>query len=69
MLVHVRRLTHIAQNEGDVYEKDHTQSFWGSNYQRLLSIKNKYDPLRLMDCWQCGAYPVQIRYVFRNRGS
>jgi hypothetical protein len=37
-----------------VYEQDHTQTFWGANYARLLSIKNRYDPARLMDCWQCG---------------
>jgi hypothetical protein len=38
-----------------VYEKNPTQTYWGANYARLLSIKNKYDPARLMDCWQCGA--------------
>jgi hypothetical protein len=37
-----------------VYEKNHTQSYWGANYARLLQLKNKYDPRRLMDCWQCG---------------
>ncbi|KII94006.1 hypothetical protein PLICRDRAFT_171694 [Plicaturopsis crispa FD-325 SS-3] len=40
-------------NEGDVYEPNHEQSFWGDNYPRLLSIKNKYDPYGLLDCWQC----------------
>ncbi|KAH8824319.1 FAD-binding domain-containing protein [Flagelloscypha sp. PMI_526] len=29
------------QNECDVYEPDHEQSFWGSNYARLLSIKKR----------------------------
>jgi hypothetical protein len=38
-----------------VYESNPTQTYWGTNYARLLSIKNKYDPARLMDCWQCGA--------------
>ncbi|KAJ7617121.1 FAD-binding domain-containing protein [Roridomyces roridus] len=41
------------QNEADVYEPNFSQSFWGSNYQRLLSIKQKYDPHHLLDCWQC----------------
>ncbi|KAH8824318.1 FAD-binding domain-containing protein [Flagelloscypha sp. PMI_526] len=40
-------------NEGDLYETDHEQSFWGDNYPRLLAIKKKYDPQGLLDCWQC----------------
>ncbi|THH00708.1 hypothetical protein EW026_g1844 [Hermanssonia centrifuga] len=43
-------------NEGDVYEPDHEQSYWGNNYERLLAIKRKYDPSHLMDCWQCDRY-------------
>ncbi|CAE6373509.1 unnamed protein product [Rhizoctonia solani] len=41
------------QNEADVYEPDVTHSFWGSNYPKLLAIKNKYDPDGLLDCWHC----------------
>ncbi|CCO32288.1 hypothetical protein BN14_06344 [Rhizoctonia solani AG-1 IB] len=41
------------QNEADVYEPDFTQTFWGSNYAKLLEIKNKYDPDGLLDCWHC----------------
>ncbi|EPQ60158.1 FAD-binding domain-containing protein [Gloeophyllum trabeum ATCC 11539] len=41
-------------NEGLVYEPDYQQSYWGSNYDRLLSIKKKYDPFGILDCWQCG---------------
>ncbi|KAJ7328364.1 FAD-binding domain-containing protein [Mycena albidolilacea] len=40
-------------NEGDLYETDHEESFWGPNYPALLSIKRKYDPHSLLDCWQC----------------
>ncbi|CAE6470665.1 unnamed protein product [Rhizoctonia solani] len=40
-------------NEADVSEPDHENSFWGSNYSRLVSIKKKYDPKGLLDCWQC----------------
>ncbi|KAI0068041.1 FAD-binding domain-containing protein [Artomyces pyxidatus] len=40
-------------NEGNVYEFDHETSFWGPNYPKLLSIKRKYDPDGLLDCWQC----------------
>ncbi|KAJ4488464.1 hypothetical protein J3R30DRAFT_941597 [Lentinula aciculospora] len=51
----LRRITPDAayQNEADVYEPNHEVSFWGSNYQRLLEIKNKYDPSHLLDCWNC----------------
>ncbi|KAG8717821.1 hypothetical protein FRC09_013625 [Ceratobasidium sp. 395] len=41
------------QNEADVSEPDHENSFWGSNYPRLVSIKKKYDPKGLLDCWHC----------------
>ena len=27
------------QNEGDVYEPDYEQSYWGPNYDRLLDVK------------------------------
>src|SRR5450432_4000404 len=31
-------------SETDYFETNWQDSFWGSNYERLLSIKNKYDP-------------------------
>ncbi|KZT68409.1 isoamyl alcohol oxidase [Daedalea quercina L-15889] len=40
-------------NEGDVYEPNHTDAYWGSNYAKLLSVKQKYDPDGILDCWQC----------------
>lgn len=40
-------------NEADVYQENHEQVFWGSNYERLLEIKKKYDPEHLLDCWHC----------------
>ncbi|KAF9262540.1 FAD-binding domain-containing protein [Marasmius fiardii PR-910] len=40
-------------NEGDTYEPNHEATFWGDNYPKLLEIKTKYDPLGLLDCWQC----------------
>ncbi|KAJ7605564.1 FAD-binding domain-containing protein [Roridomyces roridus] len=40
-------------NEADVFEPNWQESFWGSNYPRLLAIKTKYDPDHLLDCWQC----------------
>ncbi|KAF7350728.1 FAD-binding domain-containing protein [Mycena sanguinolenta] len=41
-------------NEGDVYESNYEDAYWGPNYQRLLAIKEKYDPDGLLDCWRCG---------------
>ncbi|KAJ8074384.1 hypothetical protein PM082_015284 [Marasmius tenuissimus] len=40
-------------NEGDTYEPNHEVTFWGDNYPKLLQVKKKYDPLGLLDCWQC----------------
>ncbi len=34
-------------NEVDYFEPDWQESFWGSNYARLLEIKQKYDPHNL----------------------
>ncbi|KAJ7497733.1 FAD-binding domain-containing protein [Mycena latifolia] len=40
-------------NEADLHEPDFSASFWGENYDRLLEIKQKYDPNHLLDCWNC----------------
>ncbi|KAG7094137.1 hypothetical protein E1B28_007749 [Marasmius oreades] len=40
-------------NEADVYQENHEEVFWGSNYPGLLKIKKKYDPEHLLDCWHC----------------
>ncbi|KAJ6593009.1 FAD-binding domain-containing protein [Mycena capillaripes] len=40
-------------NEADVYESDYEYTYWGTNYERLLAIKKKYDPKGLLDCWRC----------------
>ncbi len=31
-------------SESDFFEKNWQQSFWGSNYERLATVKKKYDP-------------------------
>ena len=31
-------------SESDFFERVWQQSFWGSNYPRLASVKKKYDP-------------------------
>ncbi|KAJ7224129.1 FAD-binding domain-containing protein [Mycena pura] len=45
-------------NEADVYEPNFEESFWGTNYERLVAIKRKYDPDHLLDCWHCGMVDV-----------
>ncbi|KAI8812903.1 hypothetical protein BJ742DRAFT_850152 [Cladochytrium replicatum] len=39
-------------NEGDVNEADWQGAFFGSNYPRLLAIKNKWDPSRVFNVWK-----------------
>ncbi|KAF8518525.1 FAD-binding domain-containing protein [Hysterangium stoloniferum] len=61
---YVRELSDAAYvNESDVYEEDWEKVFWGSNYERLLEVKHKYDPHQLLDCWQCvGWAPESPRF-------
>ena len=40
-------------NEANPWTQDWQRAFWGENYPRLLSIKKKYDPEGLLDCWKC----------------
>jgi len=34
-------------NEGDYFEENWRQEFWGSNYERLLAVKREVDPTNL----------------------
>ncbi|CAI7630906.1 unnamed protein product [Penicillium glandicola] len=40
-------------NEAHYLEPDWEQTYFGSNYPRLLEAKNKYDPTHMFDCWKC----------------
>ena len=40
-------------NEAHYEEPDWQTTFFGSNYDRLLEIKNRYDPTHIFDCWRC----------------
>ncbi|KAF8134776.1 FAD binding domain-containing protein [Mycena galopus ATCC 62051] len=52
-----------VKNEGAVHEPDHELAFWGSNYERLLELKQQYDPEHILDCWQCvGWEPSSPRF-------
>ncbi|KAJ6561918.1 hypothetical protein B0H19DRAFT_1233749 [Mycena capillaripes] len=62
---HLRAITPVASysNEGAVHEPEHEIAFWGSNYERLLQLKRKYDPEHILDCWQCvGWEPSSPRF-------
>ncbi|KAK4951048.1 hypothetical protein LTR10_011041 [Elasticomyces elasticus] len=40
-------------NEANPFTQNWKQDFWGTNYDRLLAIKEKYDPKGLLECWKC----------------
>ncbi|KAK7612538.1 hypothetical protein IWX49DRAFT_585211 [Phyllosticta citricarpa] len=40
-------------NEADYGEEEWQQTFFGANYDKLLSIKRKWDPTSLFRCWKC----------------
>ena len=41
-------------NEADYFENNWQDEFWGmENYQRLLEVKNKWDPDQLFYCHKC----------------
>lgn len=35
------------------YEPDWQHTFWGTNYERLLAIKKKFDPQDVLWCFPC----------------
>jgi len=40
-------------NEAHPWVNDWQSAFWGSNYKRLTTLKQKYDPRGLLGCWHC----------------
>ncbi|CAJ2505709.1 Uu.00g131030.m01.CDS01 [Anthostomella pinea] len=40
-------------NEANIFTQNWRESWWGDNYPRLLEVKQKYDPDRLLKCWKC----------------
>lgn len=43
-------------NHHSVQEIEWRQSLWGSNYERLAELKQKYDPTNVFNCWHCVGY-------------
>jgi hypothetical protein len=40
-------------NEAHYGEPDWKETFFGVNYEKLLEVKNRYDPTHIFDCWKC----------------
>ncbi|KAJ5738754.1 FAD binding domain-containing protein [Penicillium malachiteum] len=40
-------------NEASYLEPDWEQTYFGSFYDRLLEVKNRYDPTHIFGCWKC----------------
>ncbi|KAH8655369.1 FAD binding domain-containing protein [Xylariales sp. PMI_506] len=40
-------------NEAHYLEPDWEQTYFGSFYDRLVAVKNKYDPTHIFDCYKC----------------
>ena len=43
----------VYPNESDPWVDDWQSAYWGDGYARLLSVKHKYDPSGLANCWKC----------------
>jgi hypothetical protein len=55
-MVPIKRVTSAGGayfNEGDWTEPNWQKTFFGDNYDRLLEVKKRYDPLGLFNCWKC----------------
>ncbi|KAI1381995.1 FAD-binding domain-containing protein [Hypoxylon crocopeplum] len=40
-------------HEANPFEQKWQESWWADKYQRLVAIKMKYDPKRILNCWKC----------------
>ncbi|KAJ5250772.1 hypothetical protein N7489_001182 [Penicillium chrysogenum] len=56
----------VYYNEANPWEPDWQWAFWGPNYPRILSIKQKYDPDNLLWCHHCVG---SESFVQQNNGS
>ena len=45
--------TGAYMNEADRLDPNWKKNFYGAHYGKLASIKQKYDPHRLLKCWKC----------------
>jgi FAD/FMN-containing dehydrogenase len=40
-------------NEDSILTPDWQRNMYGNHYERLLGIKERYDPTHMFDCWKC----------------
>jgi hypothetical protein len=50
-------------NDADYLEVDSQTAFFGSNYNKLLSVKNKYDPNIFFNCGKCVGWSGADEYA------
>lgn len=46
----------VGVNHADSNEPDWEHQFWGSNLERLQTLKKKWDPENRFNCWHCVGY-------------
>jgi len=49
-------MRHYYQENLLMYFLHIENAYFGSNYPKLLEIKQKYDPTGLLDCFRCGKF-------------
>jgi hypothetical protein len=49
-------ITGASFNHHYALESDWRNSLWGSNYDRLAELKERYDPGHRLNCWHCVGY-------------
>ncbi len=49
-------ITGVEYNYHNVIEPDWRNACWGTNYQRLYTAKEVFDPHRTLNCWHCVGY-------------
>ena len=57
-------------NEANPWTKNWKWEWWGENYERLVEIKEKYDPDGLLSCWRCVGFNesgADMRFPCFNR--
>ena len=51
---------HSYFSESAYAMEDFKVRYWGSNYERLLQIKQKYDPSNVFKCYNCVGFELDV---------
>jgi len=58
-------VTGVCYNHHSAFEPDWRNACWGNNYEKLSSLKNKYDANQTFNCWHCVGYDgKEVDYDF-----